>query len=879
MKKYIYLAIVTSLLLSGCGNGSSAKNSSVDLNSDVLTGTFVDAPVKGLRYITTTQDNYTDENGEFKYKAGETIEFKLGNLSLGTVEAGTLITPYTMAEVAIGTASDKATNIALLLQNLDANRTNTAMIDVSKLKNYNFSDVNLSVASADMEVLLSNKLTAGVFDTFINPSNKILLNTTTVKNSMDTHVKAQEASKLSTSNIIGKDYIGIDCSELFGCEKGDFTAKYTNDSLSGTYDGGNYSGTYETNDGILKVTFGGNDIEYQKILNISSNVVSICDGNSLEVVKACSKPNVYLVTPNNVDTFIATKNSSMKNILTQKTLVTNFSEIQNKDLYQLNASSDSLYTVKMKIDSDGKYILSHYHEGDYWNATFTNGILNVTGWDIWHHENEGDGNVDEKYRVYKYDLSEKTIAAKDFAHWDVFDEDEMPSLLPNTNFTFTSGNMYCHVLWSECWVDKNAIDQMEAQVELDKTILDEEKTIKFTQEWLDANTIYYIDDVEANDNPVPLLIMSKQFRNGIHYGVDSPIYENQGEFENWGNYTIDANGAINLTTNGEPSAYYFKINAIYPDYFVVVTSDDGGKTFPYSENWYTDKAKVQAEIEKIIIDEVKTTKKFTEEYLQQLGNHYIVYRDWDDENDVPVEYIGITNKFANGHIYQNQNLVNLSTTLSQINATYTIEDGKLNQIYSNGTLTSVILEVTDDYLLGLESEAGETVSQEDGKFYLFKDQTKAQAKIDEMNIALLNSTKKFTTGYLNDKTLYMVVKWDEMVRTDDTFNSNGTLAHTNTPDGNFNESWSITTDGKIKVDTGSEGIFYWTIVSATADYIQVQSDDVNGINSGRMYFNQAKAQAFFTSICSNECNLPTTDTTTPNISNSTLTTPPQIPTI
>ncbi len=103
------------------------------------------------------------------------------------------------------------------------------------------------------------------------------------------------------------------------------------------------------------------------------------------------------------------------------------------------------------------------------------------------------------------------------------------------------------------------------------------------------------------------------------------------------------------------------------------------------------------------------------------------------------------------------------------------------------------------------------------------------------------ATSGFTSGAINGKKFYMVVNWgtDGYVRTDDTFETNATLTHANTPDGNFTESWSLQ-DGKIEVTT-DEGKFTWTIVSTTADYIKVDSNDSDGINSGYMYFDESKA--------------------------------------
>ena len=78
------LAVVSAISLgfTGCGGNSSNSSSS----DDTQTGAFVDAPVYGLHYTTATQNGYTNEKGEFKYKDGETCTFTLGNLSLGTVK-------------------------------------------------------------------------------------------------------------------------------------------------------------------------------------------------------------------------------------------------------------------------------------------------------------------------------------------------------------------------------------------------------------------------------------------------------------------------------------------------------------------------------------------------------------------------------------------------------------------------------------------------------------------------------------------------------------------------------------------------------------------------------------------------------------------------
>jgi ABC-type glycerol-3-phosphate transport system substrate-binding protein len=196
-KLKITLALgVATLLFTGCGGGSSGSD------SDTQTGIFVDAPVYGLYYKTATQEGYTNENGEFSYKAGETIEFKLGNLSLGSVSAGGVITPYTIAgDTNTSNPSVKAQNIAMLLQNFDANRTSTDQLDVSKLKNYDFSDVNLSVATATMETKINTLFSTGTLPTLIDLTHP-LINATTAQNVLKNYVdNYTDKTKLTVKSV------------------------------------------------------------------------------------------------------------------------------------------------------------------------------------------------------------------------------------------------------------------------------------------------------------------------------------------------------------------------------------------------------------------------------------------------------------------------------------------------------------------------------------------------------------------------------------------------------------------------------------------------------------------------------------------------------
>ena len=57
----------------------------------------------------------------------------------------------------------------MVLQNFDANRNNTQVLNLSKLKNFNFSadantrDININVAPSDLQNKLSDLLATGSF--------------------------------------------------------------------------------------------------------------------------------------------------------------------------------------------------------------------------------------------------------------------------------------------------------------------------------------------------------------------------------------------------------------------------------------------------------------------------------------------------------------------------------------------------------------------------------------------------------------------------------------------------------------------------------------------------------------------------------------------
>jgi len=193
-KKSIVLstAVVLSFGLVGCGGGGS--NSSGATATATKTGVFADAPVEGLSYSTATQSGFTNAQGQFKYKAGETVTFKLGTLTLGKGKAGAFVTPYTISD----NNTTAATNIAMVLQNFDGNRSNTQVLNLSKLKDFNFTadtntrDINISAAPSALQNKLATLLSTASFQKHVDDVKHDLITETKVKQNMDDYIHKYE---------------------------------------------------------------------------------------------------------------------------------------------------------------------------------------------------------------------------------------------------------------------------------------------------------------------------------------------------------------------------------------------------------------------------------------------------------------------------------------------------------------------------------------------------------------------------------------------------------------------------------------------------------------------------------------------------------------
>lgn len=120
--KLVWGLCLLSIVFVGCNINPKVDDPAVN-NSPVglLTGSFIDSPVKGLKFVTTSGiEGITDKNGNFTYNTGDEITFYIGEHTLGQGVTGSkTITPLEICDATNIETSTKATNLVRLLLALD----------------------------------------------------------------------------------------------------------------------------------------------------------------------------------------------------------------------------------------------------------------------------------------------------------------------------------------------------------------------------------------------------------------------------------------------------------------------------------------------------------------------------------------------------------------------------------------------------------------------------------------------------------------------------------------------------------------------------------------------------------------------------------------
>lgn len=119
----IYFTIIVVLLFSACADSANPVT--------VSQGIFIDAPVEGIRFETTTQSGLTNVSGTFNYLPGETVSFYIGDILIGSAVGTERLTPIDFVLGAVDENNEEVTNILRFLQTLDSDANLSNGINIS----------------------------------------------------------------------------------------------------------------------------------------------------------------------------------------------------------------------------------------------------------------------------------------------------------------------------------------------------------------------------------------------------------------------------------------------------------------------------------------------------------------------------------------------------------------------------------------------------------------------------------------------------------------------------------------------------------------------------------------------------------------------------
>lgn len=122
-------ACLLMLSLTACGGGGS-DSPGTPAAPQLATGVFKDSNVSGLSYTSGNQSGVTGPDGSFTYEVGQTVTFKIGDVTLGTATGKSVITPVDL--VSNGSSSTPSVeNITRFLMMLDSDGDSSNGITIS----------------------------------------------------------------------------------------------------------------------------------------------------------------------------------------------------------------------------------------------------------------------------------------------------------------------------------------------------------------------------------------------------------------------------------------------------------------------------------------------------------------------------------------------------------------------------------------------------------------------------------------------------------------------------------------------------------------------------------------------------------------------------
>lgn len=218
------LLVLVSMAMAACGGGGGDGGGAGA--GAAAQGQFIDSIVTGLRYETPSTSGFTDAQGRFNYRTGETVRFFVGDVFIGEANGQAIITPVELVAGAVDENDTEVLNIVIFLQSVDDDGDESNGITITSLAND---------AAAGQAVDFT--LAAGVFDT--DGAIQILVNTITAANGQARNM----VPRVQAGNVFGANLLGL----LAGVYQGTFRGADTGTWSATVNPNGSISGAVMSN--------------------------------------------------------------------------------------------------------------------------------------------------------------------------------------------------------------------------------------------------------------------------------------------------------------------------------------------------------------------------------------------------------------------------------------------------------------------------------------------------------------------------------------------------------------------------------------------------------------------------------------------------------
>lgn len=212
-------------LLSACGGGSSSGTSASSGSTatgagasqtpqTTDTGYFIDSPVSGLEFKTASQTGITGKLGTFQYVPGETVQFSLGNVVIGSVPTAKVITPIQLIKNSSASTAEVVNRVRFLMMlDSDDNVKNGISIPDSVRQAAKKWSLNFTSSSFDSDVA-----------SIITDLDNIYQRTVTLPSISDAQTHLQRNFDCAFSGVMTGSYTGSSTGKL-AIILGDYTGK------------------------------------------------------------------------------------------------------------------------------------------------------------------------------------------------------------------------------------------------------------------------------------------------------------------------------------------------------------------------------------------------------------------------------------------------------------------------------------------------------------------------------------------------------------------------------------------------------------------------------------------------------------------------------